>query len=168
MLDRALKQKGDFGMKDLFPDINEYGWLHFKLFLKPMAKQGFKFTKEGNTYTPAEQREMQEEMSRQISLQLKQQKPDHDLFDCPLEARMIYAFTPPKSFGKRKYKKMQAGMKFYKSTKPDLWDNLNKIPADAMEGVVYVNDSRAVRVTLEKIYAVSDYIEIWIRKIPTT
>jgi Holliday junction resolvase RusA-like endonuclease len=53
-----------------------------------------------------------------------------------------YVFPPLKSFSKKKLKKIDDGEIIYKTTKPDLIDNLNKGLFDAMEGIVYLNDSQ--------------------------
>ncbi|MBW6484393.1 MAG: RusA family crossover junction endodeoxyribonuclease, partial [Vicingaceae bacterium] len=47
---------------------------------------------------------------------------------------------------------VENGIRIYKSTKPDLPDNLQKLVCDSLAGIVYTNDSRIVYMEVEKYY----------------
>ena len=65
-----------------------------------------------------------------------------------------------KTFTKAQRKLIEDGGIVYKDTKPDITDNLMKGVADALEGIVYVNDSRICKVASQKIFGVKPRIEI--------
>lgn len=56
--------------------------------------------------------------------------------------RLIFTFPPLKNTPKYKLAEMANGVTFQKTTKPDLNDNLKKGLMDALEGVVFLNDSQ--------------------------
>lgn len=56
--------------------------------------------------------------------------------------QLHYSFPPLKSFSKNILMKINSGEQIEKTTKPDLTDNLNKGLFDALEGLVYLNDSQ--------------------------
>ena len=79
-----------------------------------------------------------------------------EMFDGePLECRVRFIFPLPKS---RKNP--------YATSRPDL-DNLYKSVTDAMNGIVYKDDSQIVRAFVEKAYEINGggRAEIWVREI---
>jgi len=56
--------------------------------------------------------------------------------------KLHYSFPPLKSFSKKIIAKIDSGHEVVKTTKPDLTDNLNKGVFDALEGLVFINDSQ--------------------------
>ena len=91
---------------------------------------------------------------KRIYWEIKSQLPrGFKLLDGPLGAKVTFVFPYPKSKKKT----------FWKITKPDLTDNLWKMPFDVMEGLVYVNDSRVCLKEGKKIYGdiPATYIEIY-------
>ena len=80
--------------------------------------------------------------------------------------KLYYVFSPLKSFTKKKLELIESGKKVFKNTKPDLSDNLNKMLFDAMQGIVYDNDSRVVGMNkVMKFYGNRPRIEIEIREL---
>lgn len=116
----------------------------------PKPKQSMKFTKRGFSYQPKEVVEME----RNLKYDIRQQLPlGHIPFDCPLALGVTFIFPPPSGWSKKKMAELQSGKKIYKYTKPDLQDNLFKGVCDAMNGIVYIDDSRICQLLLsEKIY----------------
>lgn len=123
----------------------------------PTAKQSFRFAvremDNGSTsihkYTPASV-EIAQSTLRAMA---QQQLPSGFIpWDGGIMVRVQYVFPPPKSFGKKRLEEMRAGKRFYKSTKPDLTDNLNKAVFDALQGVVFINDSQVCTFYAEKIF----------------
>lgn len=122
----------------------------FKILGVPKPKQSMKFTKKGFSYQPKEVKEQE----RNLKWDIKSQLPEgHTPYDGPLQLSVTFVFPPPAGWSKAKMGLLQQGVKFYKDTKPDLQDNLMKGVCDAMEGIVYTNDSRICKLTgSEKIY----------------
>lgn len=71
----------------------------------------------------------------------------------PLRLFVAYVFPPLKNHTAAEQKVLAAGGRVWKSTKPDVTDNLNKPVADALQGIIYQNDSQVSRITTEKYYA---------------
>lgn len=105
----------------------------------PKARVRVVRTKSGKTvsYTPHKT----ESWEDSIRIQALQDRPAK-LLDGPLALEVIFYLLRPKSKPKRVK---------YPDTKPDL-DNLVKSIKDALEGVIYTNDSRIVREVIEKCY----------------
>lgn len=82
----------------------------------------------------------------------KQLPPNFVPFDCPLHMEVEYVFPIPQSATKKFKQRIIDGERIYKDTKPDLHDNLNKATMDALEGIVFVNDSRIASMTAVKYY----------------
>lgn len=70
---------------------------------------------------------------------------------CPLRLDLIFFMPIPASKSKLKKKQMANGLIAH-ACKPDL-DNLVKFICDAMEGIIFKNDSQIVEMHLKKIYS---------------
>ncbi len=131
--------------------------LNFEFRGIPTAKQSFRFAQRENAqghtyvqkYTPADVQIAESNIRAAIQQQLP---PNFVPWDGAILFRVQYVFPPPKSFKKKKLEEMRAGKRFYKTTKPDISDNLNKGVCDAMQGVIYLNDSQICQIFAEKIY----------------
>ena len=75
------------------------------------------------------------------------------LLDAPLNVTLEVFVQKPKSWSAKRV---------YADTKPDL-DNFCKSACDAMEGVVYTNDSRIVMLTLAKMLSDQPRCEVTVR-----
>ena len=133
----------------------------------PFAKQSTKFARRGKSviaYTPKRIKKKVEA----IEWMAKDQLPvGFNPWDCPIKIDFIrYVFPIPKSMAK-KYKIMiSQGIKVYKCKKPDVSDNLNKGLLDALEGIVFNQDSRIVKVCdIEKVFGIKPMTEIQFSKI---
>lgn len=102
------------------------------------------------TYQPKENREWK----GSIRVMAFQALPaDFELLDGAVSVRLTFCFLPPKSWSRRKRLDLTQGRKFYKTTKPDLTDNLCKGLIDSLTGIVWTDDARICKVESEKIYA---------------
>ncbi len=79
--------------------------------------------------------------------------PPPELLDGPLAAELTFYFTKPQTVPRKRQ---------FPTTKPDL-DNCAKAIFDALEGILYVNDSRFVDKVLHKRYGQPPRVEILIR-----
>lgn len=79
-------------------------------------------------------------------------------WDCPL-AMSIHVFVPrPKSRPKREQ---------FPDRKPDL-DNLAKLLCDALEGIIYTNDSRVITLLTQKSYDANPRVTVDIAPVEVT
>jgi len=100
---------------------------------------------------------------RNIAFDVKSQLPKgFKPYDGPIEVKkLLYVFPPQKHWTKTKLKQLEEGKVFYRDVKPDLTDNLNKPLFDAMQGIVFMNDSQIVKMNdVSKIYGLVPRIEI--------
>lgn len=98
-----------------------------------------------------------------IAMDVKSQLPVGFIpFSGPLHVKkLLYVFPPQKNWTKTKLKQLQEGEIFYRDTKPDLTDNLNKPLFDALQGIVFLNDSQICKISnVEKIYGLVPRIEL--------
>ena len=143
--DATLHVKGS-----LFPDEGPVmRKITLNLFGIPMPKQGHKsFFNEGLKrmihYQPAKITERVKDYKFQIKNQLP---PDFKMFEHEVHVRKWHFIYPPlKSFHKIKgrMEDLRNGKIFYKNTRADLIDNIKKLVADSMSGLVYVDDALIV------------------------
>lgn len=84
------------------------------------------------------------------------------LYAEPLKLDVTFFCTIPKSYSKKRRDEMDGT---FKATKPDL-DNFEKALYDAMNGVMYVDDSQIVEHTTRKIWVKDDArIEVIIKRL---
>lgn len=132
--------------------------MHFTILGEPMAKQSCRFTRKGIRFQPKAITDNSNSLKYQIIQQLPMGfKP----FDIPLEIDYKFYYAYPKALKQTKANKLkiQLGQLFYKHTKPDI-DNLQKQINDAMNSVVFLDDSRIVKISAEKLYAEIPRMEI--------
>ena len=144
--------------------------IEIRLFGDPMPKQSVKIRafkdKQGNaratTYQPKKYKDRENDYIKQIKAQLPK---DFDMFTQEVVVeQMTFIFPPLKSFSKKKMKFIEEGGIVPKTTKPDLPDNLKKLPLDAMSGLVFKDDSLIWKECLtEKIYGLGGCIIIRLR-----
>jgi len=129
-----------------------------------MAEHSIKFTVYGNAVAkkapkmflnPKTKRPMafKDKSTRDWENAIRTVAQDHvpkNLLDGPLYAKVTFHILRPKS----KPKKV-----LYPDTKPDL-DNLEKSLFDALEGLIFVNDSRIVEKHIEKVYGDPPRVDI--------
>lgn len=82
----------------------------------------------------------------------------------PVEFHMRAVFRVPASWSLRKQSQALVG-DIKPAKKPDL-DNVTKAVTDALNGVVFVDDSQIVRMTLEKRYGPAPLVVVTVRAIP--
>lgn len=131
----------------------------------PFAKQSFSCNRNGHKYQTRKVKLGEKSVKAQVEAQL----PDRFVrFTGPVIVKeLLFVFPPLKSFSKDLLLQMEFGTRVYKSTRPDLTDNLQKGLFDAMQGVVYLNDSQICHVERAcKVYGSPPRIEIDIDEFP--
>lgn len=133
--------------RDLFLEYShfndDYKAITLTLFGDPMPKQSVRsFVKNGKImhYQPKEMSDRTKDYIRQIKEQLP--KDFVPFSEIVFVTKMHFIFPPLKAFHKVKGKMdaIRNGEIFYKTTKPDLPDNLKKLVNDSMSGLVFVDD----------------------------
>lgn len=135
----------------------------------PSSKQSARFRIQnvaGKMSVRSYQKQNVVDKEKSIAMIVQSQLPKNFIpFDCPLSVEVTYVFPPPKSLLKNERDAVNKGMLVYKSTKPDLTDNLNKMMADSLDGIVYVNDSRIAKFSAMKVYGLNPRTELLIKPI---
>lgn len=104
--------------------------------------------------------------NRELIKQAKEHLPIGFIpFSGPLEAHVTYVFPPLKGMSKKDKEYLEQGGFILKDTKPDVTDNLNKGLFDAMEKLLYENDSRIALFHSRKVYGKEPKIILKIEKI---
>lgn len=131
---------------------------------EPTPKQSARFRtfkKAGKTIVQSYHTKAIKDKYNSLKNQAISQVPkEHKLFDGPIGVKVLFVFPPLKSWKKSIKESLALGAKIYKHTKPDLHDNLMKLPIDSLEGIVFTNDSRVAKVESEKIYGNEPRTEI--------
>ena len=124
--------------------------------IRPLAHQSFRIGRNGIKYKPKKVKDYKNII--QI-LTVEQLSKDFNLI--PSGSTIFvnyieYVYAYPKSFSKKKKMEM-----VYKTTKPDLQDNLNKAFFDALEGLIYEQDQNIVVIKrMSKFYGETDKIKV--------
>jgi Holliday junction resolvase RusA-like endonuclease len=111
------------------------------------GKQRPRATRMGRIYTPKETVNAE----AYIKYLASEAMGNMDPFQGALKATFAIYVEIPKSFSKTKRQAALDGVE-YPTTKPDL-DNIVKLLADAMNGVVYKDDKQIVSICVSKKYA---------------
>lgn len=143
--------------------------IEFKILGIPSPKQSARFYAKnfgGKTVIKSYQKKEVVEKERNIAFEVRSQLPDGFIpYDCPLSIEVLFVFPPLSSMNKSTKAAIENGEIIYKPTKPDLQDNLMKGLSDAMNGVVFVDDSRICKVESQKIYGLIPRTEVIIKKL---
>lgn len=121
----------------------------FTVFGNPVPKARARTVRLKNGMTTTFTPKKTENWEDMIRLQILEHKPDK-LIDQAIAIKAIFVLQRPKSIPKKRH---------YPETKPDL-DNLLKSLTDAMEGIIYTNDSRIVQKDVAKIYGDPPRVEV--------
>lgn len=115
--------------------------IHLRIPGEPVAKQRPRFSR-GRTYTPQKTLDAEERIAAIARL------AGVEPMEGPLRMTVRAIYEPPKSWSKRK---RQAAMGEWKETRPDR-DNIEKLVADALNGIAYADDAQIVTGRTEKMY----------------
>lgn len=135
--------------------------LHFEILGIPASKQSAKFASIGGKIRSYQPRDVVEKENN-IAWQIKEQLPkDFTPTDKPVSVKeLLFVFPALKSMTKKEKEFISQGFFSAKSTKPDLQDNLCKMLFDAMQGIVYINDSQIWQIEKSsKVYGLQPRIE---------
>ena len=139
--------------------------MKLKILGVPQPKQSARFAvrkgKNGGSFLQKYQSKEVVQNERNIAYDVKSQLPEGFVpYNGALKVKALFDFPPLKSFTKAKMNTLSAGTTIYKTTKPDLTDNLMKGTMDALNGIVFTDDSVIAKVESEKIYGIVPRIEL--------
>ena len=129
---------------------------------KAIAKQSFRYTRDGRKYTDKEVKGY----ANWVRLCFERAYPEHlplMFFEKPLKVHIQAYFEIPKSYSKKKREMCLAGL-IRPTVKPDT-DNISKNIKDALNGIAYPDDKQVVSETIEKFYDDSAYTVVSIEDI---
>lgn len=130
---------------------------HFVIYAKPHGKDRPRFRQGHGVYTPKATTDLETEV-RLACYEAMAKARKETLFQGPLSIDLTFFMPIPKSWSKRK-KDDARFMRILPTTKPD-WDNLGKLVCDALNRVLYVDDSQIVDARVRKLYADIPRIEV--------
>ena len=125
----------------------------------PVAKGRPRFKRVGNfvqTYTPNKTATW-EETVRQAA---KNAMGTTDLLETPVTMALYFRLPMPQSWSKKRKEGVLKGLEA-PTKKPD-WDNLGKAVSDALNGVIFKDDSQIVSAHVRKIYSAVPGVDIYV------
>lgn len=144
--------------------------INLKILGIPQPKQSARFAmrkgKGGKSFIHKYQTKEVVQNERNIAFDVKSQLPEGFVpFDSALKVKVLFVFPPLKNFTKSKLNALISGATIYKTTKPDLTDNLMKGTMDAMNGLVFTDDAIIAEVESKKIFGLVPRIELEFEKL---
>ena len=134
--------------------------LTFHIHTIPVPKGRPKFSKIGGfvrTYTPKKTQDFETEV-REAAKQAMTREP----LETPLAVYLYFRLPIPQSYSKKRTTACLTGSE-KPTKKPDL-DNLAKSVLDALNGVIYLDDSQIVSLHMTKVYSQYPGIDLLIRE----
>ena len=132
---------------------------NFVVYGMPVGKQRPRFRRQGNfvrTYTAPKTKSYEDEVQVEAAKAMGDQEP----LETPVVVCIYIMFPVPASYSKKRTKdcldKIERPTK-----KPDI-DNVAKAVTDAMNGIVYKDDSQIVSMHLTKVYADTAGVHVYI------
>jgi Holliday junction resolvase RusA-like endonuclease len=123
--------------------------------IRPVAKQSYRATKTGFGYQSATVKKFKKEVQAMLPMG-KFKRPF--FANSALTCEIVFEFKETAG-NIKKCKVKDSDGKRYKTTRPDL-DNLCKAILDAMNGIIFDDDSAIVELKCKKLLAENDYITI--------
>jgi len=126
---------------------------------KAVSKKRHRMTKRGHTYTPADTVSY-EGMVKVLAYNAMEHR---EVLTGPIDMRVTVYLAPPKSWSKRRHD-LALDDCIIPTKKPDL-SNVAKSIEDAMNGVVYRDDSQITQLTVSKWYSDEERVEVWVQEV---
>ena len=139
--------------------------LEFIFRTEPKAIQSVRFCRIGD-HVRSYQPKCNAEWKNFIRLAAAEQLPEGwQSLDGPLALEVDFVFSPLRNFPKRTLQAISAGNRVYKSTKPDLCDNLLKGLCDALTGICWRDDAQICKVSSCKYFGLDPMIKLRVNQI---
>jgi len=131
--------------------------IQLKFDIKPMAKQSFRTTRNGNKYLDPSVIKYRKTIRNMAIAQMRNQKAER--IEGAVNMNIVYAFRRPQSLSKKERSEIDGGKTVPKTTKPDI-DNLTKAILDALNGIVWKDDAQVTQINIQKVWSAKDQIEV--------
>lgn len=125
----------------------------------PVPKGRPRFTRGGIVYTPSKTRAYE----KQIASLAKAQIVGHQPLNGPLRVDVVAYLHLPVSMSKKERLKALA-FKTFPTKKPDI-DNLVKAALDALNGIVWHDDSQICQLSMQKVYSLNPRLTVCVGSI---
>lgn len=135
--------------------------IKFTVLGKPFGKQRPRFSRRGRyttTYTPQKTMDYEERVKYECIENMRDSNFTGWHSDEPLQMRIDAYYEIPKSYSKQKVRMIETGV-LLATKKPD-WDNIGKIIADSLNGILYKDDAQIVIGSVYKHYSNSPRVEV--------
>lgn len=136
--------------------------VYFVVYGTPIGKGRPRATSRGGfvrMYTDAKTLGFEAAVADEARIAMKEWEP----FDTPMQLQLSAYYPIPKSWSKKKRQQAVDG-DLHPQVKPDL-DNVLKAVLDAINGVVYVDDSQVINMVATKRYSTDARIEVYVHEV---
>ncbi|MGL5751991.1 MAG: RusA family crossover junction endodeoxyribonuclease [Paraclostridium sp.] len=128
-----------------------------RIYITPTTKERPRFSRNGYAYTTNKTRDFEEQLKWEY---VKANGKNYG--ESFIEVDLVFAFTVPKSWSKKKKEEALKGN--IRPTSKDL-DNIIKATTDSLNGVAYKDDRYIYSIKSQKKYDIEEYIEINIKEL---
>lgn len=136
--------------------------VYFVVYGKPVGKGRPRATSRGGfvrMYTDAKTLGFESAVADEARIAMR----EWQAFDTPMQMQLSAYYPIPKSWSKKK-RQMAMDGEIHPQVKPDL-DNVMKAVLDAMNGVVYVDDSQVINMVATKRYSSDPRVEVYLHEV---
>ena len=137
----------------IYKDYHTY--YNIILDVKPTPKGRPRFTRFGHAYTPKKTLEAEEEIKYKL-ISWKNKNNFYTIEDKPIAIEFTFGIAMPKSYSKKKRDNLLCKSHIIK---PDC-DNLIKLQMDAMNGIIFKDDSLVYSLKGTKLHTEEDFVDI--------
>lgn len=130
----------------------------FTVYGEPVAKGRPRFTKQGRTYTPKKTHDYESEVAMMAKTAMGTAEP----LETPVAIYVYVTFPIPKSYSKKRTEACLNGSERH-TKRPDL-DNIVKAITDAINDIVYKDDSQIVSIHATKVYGTVAMVEVMVKE----
>lgn len=128
--------------------------------IEPVAVQSARFCRAGKFIRSYQPEKVCSYKYTLRALARKQLPAGFTLFTEGIRVETEFIFSAPKSFSKKKLLQLEKGEIIYKTTRPDLSDNLHKALNDALTNIVWEDDGLIAETSSRKRYGLSPGIRV--------
>ena len=136
--------------------------VNFSIEGQPVGKQRPRFRRFGNfvqTYTDAKTKSY-ETLVKEAAIKAMENRPP---IEGPVKLDLIIRLPVPKSYPKKRSEACLNGSE-WPTKKPD-WDNVAKSVADAMNDIVFLDDTQIVIARVVKVYATEAGVDVKVSEV---
>ena len=134
----------------------------FTVYGHPVAKGRPRFSTRGKfpvAYTPEKTKTYETE----VGMMAKAALGASEALEGALEAFIYVTFPVPPSYSKKRTEACLSGLE--RPTKKPDWDNVAKSICDAINGIVYMDDTQIVDAHVTKVYAANAGVDVGVKEI---